>query len=83
MGLAINDAVSEGTVERSDVLVCTKVWFDDLGYDKTIKSVSDSNERLSLEGPGADLVLIHFPGTIDSVQSPAKNKRCSTLHPIP
>ena len=26
-------------------------------------------------GQGADLVLIHFPGTIDAVQSPAKNKK--------
>ena len=98
-------------MERADVLICTKVWFDDLGYDPALKSVAGnssrdcgkrlshkfaqrtdypsflalsgsvaalaaSNARLSLEGDrGADLVLIHFPGTIDSVQSPAKNKQ--------
>lgn len=74
---ALSDAVAAGSVARDDVLVCTKVWFDDLGFDKTLTSVSASNARLAADadGAGADVVLIHFPGSIDAVQSPAKNKR--------
>jgi diketogulonate reductase-like aldo/keto reductase len=75
VGRALGDAVAAGIVSRADVLVCTKVWFDDLGYTSTLKSVAASNERLSADVGGADVVLIHFPGPNDSVQSPAKNKR--------
>jgi len=75
VGRALGDAVAAGIVSRADVILCTKVWFDDMGYASTLKSVAASNERLSADVGGADVVLIHFPGPNDSVQSPAKNKR--------
>ena len=76
VGLAITDAIRDGVVSRADVLVCTKVWFEDLGFDQTIKSVTASNDRLSLgAGAGADIVLLHFPGLPGPVSSNRKRLR--------
>jgi len=44
---------------RSEVLVSSKVWPEDLGYDKTRRSFEESLERLGLEY--MDLFLIHWP----------------------
>ena len=76
VGLAITDAIRDGVVSRADVLVCTKVWFEDLGFDQTIKSVTASNDRLSLgAGAGADIVLLHFPGLPGPVSSNRKRRQ--------
>ena len=69
----MDDAVARGAVSRSDVSVCTKIWFDDLGYEPALASAMRSMRRLNREQ--LDLLLIHFPGTIDTVQDPKRNRQ--------
>jgi len=42
VGLAVVNAVESGVVAREDILVCTKVWMDDLGYERTQTSQKSS-----------------------------------------
>jgi 2,5-diketo-D-gluconate reductase A len=49
------------------------VWFDDMGYEATLASAEAS--RRALRTDALDVLLIHFPGSIDAVQSPAANRR--------
>ena len=79
VGAALAAAVDRGVLRRSsEVTVCTKVWFSDMGYDATIASARRSLERLREERLG--LLLIHFPGSPDAVQDPKRNRalRAST-----
>ena len=71
VGEAIEIAEARGIVRRRDVTVCTKVWFDDMGYEPALASAVRSLSRLRAEQ--LDLLLIHFPGTIDAVQEPKRN----------
>mmetsp|Transcript_32200 Transcript_32200/g.75870 ORF Transcript_32200/g.75870 Transcript_32200/m.75870 type:complete len:428 (+) Transcript_32200:142-1425(+) len=73
VGLAIRQAEAGGDVKEGEVQAITKVWFEDLGYQATRSSCRASLARLGSSSLGA--VLVHFPGTIDSVQSPGKNKK--------
>jgi diketogulonate reductase-like aldo/keto reductase len=57
------DGVGEGVrvsqVPRSEVLVSTKVWPSDLGYDNTLRAFERSLLRLNLDY--VDIYLIHWP----------------------
>jgi len=46
VGKAVNDAIAAGRIGRADVCVCTKIWFDDLGFDSTLKSVAGKNRKV-------------------------------------
>ena len=68
---AIAMAEARGLVTRREVTICTKVWFDDMGYEPALASAMRSLNRLRTEN--LDLLLIHFPGNIDAIQEPKRN----------
>ena len=55
------------------VTLVTKVWFDDMGYEPALAAARRSMQNLGCDR--VDVLLIHFPGSVDAVQSPAKNRR--------
>lgn len=74
VGDAIVEARRRGIIkDASAVTTVTKVWFDDMGFEPTLASAKRSMSNLQTEQ--LDVVLVHFPGTIDSVQSPARNRK--------
>jgi diketogulonate reductase-like aldo/keto reductase len=52
-------AIADSGIARDDLLVTTKVWNDDQGYDSTLRAFDASLGRLGLEY--LDLYLIHWP----------------------
>lgn len=60
VGLAIQDAVKEGILERKDVVIQTKHWRSYHGYDPTLKCLDLSLKRLQIES--IDIWLMHWPG---------------------
>ena len=60
VGLAIQDAISEGILCRDDVVVVTKHWRKYHGYEHTLECLRLSLKRLQLEA--IDLWLMHWPG---------------------
>jgi len=73
IGAAIRKATQRGVIEQAvDVRVLTKVWFDDMTYEATKTRLLASQASL---GPSLHCALIHFPGTIDAIQSPKENAR--------
>ncbi|WP_026552188.1 aldo/keto reductase [Arthrobacter sp. H20] len=59
VGRAVNDAVGAGWLERNEVVVTTKLWNDDHGYDSTLRAFDASQKALGLDT--VDLYLIHWP----------------------
>lgn len=55
----VGAGVRASDVPREEVLVSTKVWPEDLGYDKTMRSLEASLARLDLDY--IDIILIHWP----------------------
>ncbi len=62
VGRAINDFLSEGVVERSDLFVTTKLNNPDHGYEATKAAIEKSLELMKLDY--LDLYLIHWPNPI-------------------
>ena len=54
-------------VRPGEVAVCSKVWFDDMGYEPALASARRSLARLRRER--LDLLLVHFPGSPDARQA--------------
>lgn len=61
----VGDALQTQGVDRSDVFVTTKVWWESLGEDHFIPSVHESLSKLKLQH--VDLLLIHWPYPGDDV----------------
>ena len=59
VGAGLARAVDDGTVDRSEVVVATKVWVDNLGPDRFRASVEESRERLGVDT--IDLLYLHRP----------------------
>jgi diketogulonate reductase-like aldo/keto reductase len=55
----VGKALRQSTVPREDILVTTKLWPSDFGYDNTLQAFDDSLGRLGLDY--IDLYLIHWP----------------------
>ncbi len=55
----VGDAISKTPVPREELFITTKVWIDNYGYEKTLKSVEDSMKKLKVDY--LDLVLLHQP----------------------
>lgn len=55
----VGKAIRESGVPRSEVLLTTKVWNADQGYNSTKKAFKESLERLGLDY--IDIYLIHWP----------------------
>eukprot|EP00934_Nitzschia_sp_Nitz4_P003099 Nitzschia sp. Nitz4//scaffold86_size83305//56490//57620//NITZ4_005267-RA/size83305-processed-gene-0.106-mRNA-1//-1//CDS//3329559265//3089//frame0 len=60
VGLAIQDAIDEGVIQRDDVFVQTKHWRTYHGYKPTMECLRLSLQRLQLDY--IDSWLIHWPG---------------------
>lgn len=56
---AVGKIVRSGIVPRDEVFVTSKVWVDDLGYEKTKAAFDASMQRLGFDT--IDLYLIHWP----------------------
>lgn len=56
---AVGDAVRESGIPRQEIFITTKVWIQDAGYDKTMKSFEHSLRKLQTDY--LDLFLIHMP----------------------
>lgn len=74
VGDALLEARQRGVIAANEeVRTVTKIWFDDMGFEPTLAAAKRSMANLRVEQ--LDTLLVHFPGTIDSVQSPAANRK--------
>ena len=64
---AVGRAVRASGLARTDVFVTTKIWNNDHGYDRSRKALDRSRRVLSLDP--IDLVLIHWPGGMDRLDT--------------
>lgn len=55
----VGEGIVNSGVPRNEIIVATKFWMDDLGYDKTLKAFDISLEQLGLSY--LDVYLIHWP----------------------
>lgn len=56
---AVGQAVAASGIDRSEFFITTKVWKEDLGYDRTMAAAEDSLKTLGMDY--VDLLLIHWP----------------------
>lgn len=59
VGKQVKRAYAEFGLKRSDFFITSKVWPENMGYEKTKKAIESSLEKLDLEY--IDLMLLHFP----------------------
>ena len=57
--VGVGQGIRDSGVPREEVLVATKFWMDDLGFENTLKAFDKSLKLLGLEY--LDLYLIHWP----------------------
>ena len=55
----VGDAISECGIPRDELLITTKVWIDNYGYENCKRSVMESLKKLKTDY--IDLVLLHQP----------------------
>jgi diketogulonate reductase-like aldo/keto reductase len=58
---SVGRAIAASNVARSDLIVTTKLWMSDMGYESALQAFDASLERLGLEY--IDLYLVHWPGS--------------------
>ena len=56
---AVGNAVRKSGVPREELFITTKLWISEYGYEKALKSIQGSLDRLGLDY--IDLLLIHQP----------------------
>lgn len=54
---AVGEAIKESGIPREEIFITTKVWVQDYSYEKTVKAVELSLERLGVDY--IDLMLLH------------------------
>ena len=59
VGQGIKEGLAEAGISREELFITSKVWNEDLGYDKTLAAFETSLEKLGLDY--LDLYLIHWP----------------------
>jgi 2,5-diketo-D-gluconate reductase A len=55
----VGEGIRRSGLDRDDVFITTKVWWDQNGYDSTLRSFDASLDRLGFDT--VDLFLIHWP----------------------
>ena len=55
----IGSAIERSGIPREDIFLCSKVWPDDMGKEKTLRAFEDSCRRLKTGY--LDMYLIHWP----------------------
>jgi 2,5-diketo-D-gluconate reductase B len=55
----VGEGVARADVDREDVFLATKIWFDDLAYEDVHECARDSLDRLDVEY--VDLLYVHWP----------------------
>ncbi|MFB6129776.1 MAG: aldo/keto reductase [Salinigranum sp.] len=55
----VGDGIEAASVDREELLVATKVWATDLGYDDVLRTTRESLDRLRLDS--VDLLYVHRP----------------------
>lgn len=66
VGRGVNKAINAG-ISRDDIFVVTKIWEEDMGYEKAADAIKASLGRIGLKQ--IDLVLIHRPSKEEGVNS--------------
>ncbi len=56
---AVGNAVKKSGIRREDIFLVSKVWIQDAGYEKTMRSFAKTLENLQTDH--LDLYLIHMP----------------------
>ncbi|MED4037159.1 aldo/keto reductase [Niallia taxi] len=59
VGQGIKEGLAEAGISREELFITSKVWNEDLGYEKTLAAFETSLEKLGLDY--LDLYLIHWP----------------------
>ena len=78
--VGVGQGIRDSGVPREEVLVATKFWMDDLGFENTLKAFDKSLKLLGLDY--LDLYLIHWPAPkrgllyVDSWKAMEKLKNC-------
>ena len=55
----VGEGIRQGSINRKDIFVTSKVWNSDQGYDSTLRAFDASMQRLGFDY--LDLYLIHWP----------------------
>lgn len=56
---SVGEGIERAAVDREDVFLATKVWYDQLDYDSVLGSTRKSLDRLGVES--VDLLYAHWP----------------------
>lgn len=56
---AVGNGIKASGIKRSDIIITTKIWHTDAGYDATMRAVESSLKKLDTNY--IDIMLIHQP----------------------
>lgn len=65
VGRGIQEGMAAASIQRKDLFITSKLWFDSFGKDNVEQGYQTSIDNLGLDY--LDLYLIHWPGTDESV----------------
>ncbi|WP_432723064.1 aldo/keto reductase [Staphylococcus equorum] len=65
VGRGIQEGIAAADIQREDLFITSKLWFDSFGKDNVEQGYQTSIDNLGLDY--LDLYLIHWPGTDESV----------------
>lgn len=74
--VAVGRGIKESGVAREEIVVTTKVWRENLGYDQTLAAFEASLQKLGLDY--VDLYLIHWPANFKNFGEDWKQVNAAT-----